>query len=174
MEKKIHLKQEDIDFLRKKFREITESYIIQGCDKLKAQSEFGRLFSTIEESDETQHLREFDIEAAKAGKPICTRNGRKARIVCFDRVGEYPILALVENNGKENVYYYRNSGKDDEDFEKDYDLMMLPEKKKGFINIYRNDKMFSCSPTPYKTSGEAFNGRKQQSYLTTIKVEFEE
>lgn len=41
--------------------------------------------------------KQFDLEAAKAGKPVCTRNGKKARIVCFDRKSYlYPILALVQ------------------------------------------------------------------------------
>ena len=31
------------------------------------------------------NLKEFDIEAAKAGKPVCTRDGGKARIICFDK-----------------------------------------------------------------------------------------
>lgn len=50
------------------------------------------------------NLKPFDLEAAKAGKPVCTRDGRKARIVCYDRKSEnYPILALVENNSNEQV-----------------------------------------------------------------------
>ena len=32
-----------------------------------------------------KNLKEFDLEAAKSGKPICTRDGRKARIICFDK-----------------------------------------------------------------------------------------
>lgn len=41
----------------------------------------------------------FDLEAAKAGRPVCTRNGKKVRIVCFDRkIYLYPILALVQWN----------------------------------------------------------------------------
>ena len=35
------------------------------------------------------NLKEFDLEAAKAGKPVCTKDGRKARIICF-------IKALME------------------------------------------------------------------------------
>ncbi|MDO4824258.1 MAG: hypothetical protein Q4A08_08845 [Bacteroidales bacterium] len=43
--------------------------------------------------------KQFDLEAAKAGKPVCTRNGKKVRIVCFDRKSyRYPILALVQWN----------------------------------------------------------------------------
>lgn len=120
------------------------------------------------------NLKPFDLEAAKAGKPVCTRDGRPARIICFDRTGKFPVVALVEAKDRDDIYSYLNCGKDNESVEKEYDLMMLPEKEEGFINIYRNDKMFSCSPTPYKTGGEAFNGRKQQSYLCTIKVEWEE
>ena len=41
------------------------------------------LYSDKEESK--PKLKEFDPEAAKAGKPVCTRDGRKARIICFDK-----------------------------------------------------------------------------------------
>lgn len=30
-------------------------------------------------------MEEFDIEKAKKGFPVCTRDGRKVRILCFDR-----------------------------------------------------------------------------------------
>lgn len=32
----------------------------------------------------TSNLKPFDLNSAKAGKPVCTRDGRKARIICFD------------------------------------------------------------------------------------------
>ena len=32
-----------------------------------------------------KNLKPFDLKAAKSGKPVCTRDGRKARIICFDR-----------------------------------------------------------------------------------------
>lgn len=42
-------------------------------------------------------MREFDLSAAKAGAPVCTRDGMEARIICFDRVDlEYPIIALYK------------------------------------------------------------------------------
>ena len=34
--------------------------------------------------DKTLNLKPFNLEAAKQGKPVCTRDGRKARIICFD------------------------------------------------------------------------------------------
>ena len=49
-------------------------------------------------------MQPFDLEEAQAGKPVVTRCGKAARIVCFDSRfrsesgNEYPILALVTNN----------------------------------------------------------------------------
>jgi hypothetical protein len=45
-------------------------------------------------------------------KPVQTRDGRKARIVCTDRAGsDYPIIALImENNDIEICYIYAING----------------------------------------------------------------
>lgn len=40
-------------------------------------------------------MKPFNLEEAKAGKPVCTRDGRDARVVCFDAKGEFPIVGLV-------------------------------------------------------------------------------
>ena len=29
-------------------------------------------------------MKEFNLEQAKAGKPVCRRDGKKARIICYD------------------------------------------------------------------------------------------
>lgn len=91
------------------------------------------------------NLKPFDLEAAKAGKPVCTRDGRKARIISFDRKFlfkgiSYPIIALVEDTAKEEtIYGYNEKGKvmiEDDTPYKD-DLMMLPQKKEGWIIIHK-------------------------------------
>lgn len=91
------------------------------------------------------NLKEFDLEAAKAGKPVCTRDGRKVRIISFDRKFlfkgvSYPIIALVEDTAKEEtIYGYNEKGKvliEDDATYKD-DLMMLPQKKEGWIIIHK-------------------------------------
>ena len=41
------------------------------------------------------NLKPFNLEAAKDGKPVCTRDGRKARIICFDAKRTHPIIALI-------------------------------------------------------------------------------
>lgn len=47
-------------------------------------------------------MKDFDLKAAKAGAPICTRAGAEVRIICFDRVHpEYPIVGLLRNSNNE-------------------------------------------------------------------------
>ena len=87
-------------------------------------------------------LKEFDLEAAKAGKTVCTRDGRKARIICFDRDWDMHIVALVSDPLGESVHYYLSNGKVDFDKQNDEDLMMLPEKKEGWININKDAGLF--------------------------------
>ena len=132
-------------------------------------------------------LKPFDLEAAKAGKPVCTRDGRKARIICFDakakNYGELinKMVVLVEdirNVGNEIIMPYNLDGtsyasvwKND----RDNDLMMLSEKKEGWINVYKNDEgKISVSNTPYKTREEAFNYRTKYQYIDTVKITWEE
>ena len=91
------------------------------------------------------NLKEFDLEAAKAGKPVCTSDGRKARIISFDRKFlfkgvSYPIIALVEDAAKEEtIYGYNEKGKTLIENDTPYkdDLMMLPQKKEGWIIIHK-------------------------------------
>ena len=118
-------------------------------------------------------LKPFSLEAAKAGKPVCTRDGRKARIICFDRKNHSPIIALVEtfvkeyNSIREDAYYYTIDGRaiNIENESKD-DLMMLPEKKEGWVNVYKD--------SVYDTKDEALIGRSGRGYIDTIKVSWEE
>ena len=139
-EKKIQLKQEDIDYLTRKIRYL----VYKTNDYDRATEEIMNLFipSDTEHSSSEKigkNLKPFDLEAAKAGKPVCTRDGRKARIICFDAKGEKPIIALIANGNSEDVNYYYITGKvrflDKED---ENDLMMLPEKKEGWVNVYRD------------------------------------
>lgn len=88
------------------------------------------------------NLKPFDLEAAKAGKPVCTRDGRKARIICFDakRKDGKNIMALIpskEYPGFEDLVAYPNNGNYHGGHENDGDLMMLPEKKEGWIIIHK-------------------------------------
>ena len=125
-----------------------------------------------DKKDSKPILKKFDLEAAKAGNPVCTRDGRKARIICFDRKDIKPIVALVTFiNGTsviEKAFYYFEDGyhlsKNDNNI---YDLMMLPEKKERWVNVYKD--------SVYNTKEEALAGRSEcRGYIDTIKVSWEE
>ena len=90
------------------------------------------------------NLKPFDLEAAKAGKPVCTRDGSKARIICFDYKSsdDYSIIALVDNGDNEIPYKFSKEGKFNPNCTDAYDLMMLPEKKEGWILLRKDGCVF--------------------------------
>lgn len=70
-------------------------------------------------------MKQFDLEAAKNGAPVCTRDGRKARIICFDRKTEFDtIVALVEDKGIEWTTTCDKNGRFIQTKEHPNDLMM--------------------------------------------------
>lgn len=84
----------------------------------------------------------FDLEAAKSGKPVCTRNGQEVRIICFDaKLKNYSIVALVKEKGstQEYLHTYTNEGRI---YYKNpthsLDLVMPLKKKTGWVNIFVN------------------------------------
>lgn len=124
------------------------------------------------------NLKEFDLEAAKAGKPVCTRDGRKARIICFDLNNKnFPIAAIINCDTEENAYQYDIDGVCDE-HDNNLNLMMSPEKKEGWVNVYKSynvGKKIPCMASIYPTKEEA----KKSSvvgfdYVDTVKIEWEE
>lgn len=127
----------------------------------------------IEQVINMQKMKPFDFEAAKAGKPVCTRDGRKARIICFDTInkGNYPIIALLEDKGCEAIFYYNKDGKCNVGTERD--LMMLPEKKEGWVNLCKNNYGDTLAVGVFPNREEAVSNCPP-SYLGTIKIEWEE
>lgn len=120
-------------------------------------------------------LKPFDLEAAKAGKPVCTRDGRNARIICWDKKGNYPIVALIQDaDNSEHIEYYTENGIfSNGGNEKNRDLMMFTRKKEGWLNIYKDFEDTVCCV--YPTEKEALeDGETEKDYITTIKIEWEE
>ena len=123
-------------------------------------------------------LKPFDIQKARAGKPVCTRDGRKARIICFDVNNDKPIVAVICcKDGKETYPYtfYPNGLNMDNNVFSNTDLMMLPEKKEGWVNVYKGIDGVTFSKHPYTSKDEAI---KKSGILfgriDTIKVSWEE
>ena len=124
------------------------------------------------------NLKPFDLKAAKAGKPVCTRDGRKARIICFDKKNDYyPIIALIEIEGKECIFQYTNTGEylDGNKNTSDYNLMMLPEKKEGWVNVYKIGARLETGGNVHKTKEEAVKYLdSDKQHIAACKISWEE
>jgi hypothetical protein len=89
-------------------------------------------------------------------EPVQTREGKKARIICTDAKGEYPIIALVEFDSHEAVYYYRSNGEARDAtcfvWEKSQnDLVNVPQKRTVWVNMYPPDDLSFCCGYTYTT-----------------------
>lgn len=131
-------------------------------------------------------MRKFNFDEAKNGAPVQTRDGRKARIICFDAKDKNhykaPIVALVSNSDGDDETNIRygvrgNYRVDDDDV---LDLFMAPTKHEGWVNIYRNvhTGQIRVSEHSYETEldacGMILDNDSQKSYIATCKIEWEE
>lgn len=123
-------------------------------------------------------MKPFNLEEAKQGKSVCTREGKPARIICFDKNDkDYPIVALISyEDTSERAKYFTKEGKYNKNRAENHYLclMMVGEKKEGWINIYRYGEQFLHSNTIHKTLEDAYKNRNVDGYITTIKIEWEE
>lgn len=76
-------------------------------------------------------------------KPVRRRDLKPARVVCVDvgRNSEYRLLALVTEQREETPCFYNERGHYPSPSHPDYrDLVNIPEKRTGYLNIYSNDR----------------------------------
>ncbi len=126
-------------------------------------------------------MKQFDLQEylKNPTRPIVTRDGRAARVICTDRKDEqYPIMALIEIRGglKEFGYFYTANGVFLEGTKNARDLFFAPEKKIGWINLYKDkddvvtDKFIIHSEEDARIQRDIH----KDSYIATIKIEWEE
>lgn len=85
----------------------------------------------------TEH-QPFDLEAAKRGEPLVTRDGRKAKFVAHVPESEkYPVVAIIE--GDECFGGFTRDGKwIEEILNSTFDLFMAPKPMRTvYVNFYR-------------------------------------
>lgn len=130
-------------------------------------------------------MRQFNLEeyVKNPTRPIVTREGRNARVICTDRKGvgidsPYPIVALIECHDEietEAVMTFTPEGRQRSKSDSDVDLFFAP--KEGWINIYKTKS--GCVQTGevvvYESKEEAeAKGKRCENYISTIKIEWEE
>ena len=119
-------------------------------------------------------MKKFDLEQAKAGKPVCTRDGRDVEIIKYDFKGDkYPIVSVVDNGDCDDslqVFTKKGCWSSLGEQENVSDLFMKSEKKEGWINIYTG---MVCSDI-YATQEIALSCSDNEDYIATAKTEWEE
>lgn len=167
-EKKVKISKEDATYLLNELHYILDERLNgEGSDKV-----IDNIKQLLDIDTEQSNLKPFNLEEAKKGKLVCTRDGRKVRIICFDAKDNLPIIALITNaRGDESLARYKSNGRFTSINDSDCDLMMLTEKKEGWVNIYRGQV--------YNAFEKAEEARKIAEHggdncLKTIKIDWEE
>lgn len=130
-------------------------------------------------------MKPFSLEEylANPSRKLVTRDGRPARIICTDKLDKrgHPICALNNYDGEEIFRSYTTGGKFLEEQNDESDLFFAPEKKEGWINIYKTDPN-NYELNNYGTGTIIYNSKEEatavivcrKDYVATIKIEWEE
>lgn len=127
-------------------------------------------------------MKQFDLQEflKNPTRPIVTRDGHAARIICTNRICKtHPILALLfedEDRDTEVVYQYTSQGEYYSNASSPHDLFFAPEKKIGWINLYKYKDDIVTDKFILHSKEEALIQRDiyEDSYIATIKIEWEE
>ena len=125
-------------------------------------------------------MKPFNLEEylANPNKKVVTRDGRNVRIICTNYASRQPIIAQIENANfsesfTEDGKYYIDAGHDSQS-----DLFFLNlEKKVGWVNIFEdfnNNRYAGTQIFKSREDAEKKGKTWNNSYITTIKIEWEE
>ena len=122
-------------------------------------------------------MKQFNLEEylANPSKKVITRDGRPVRIICTDRKGTTPIIALVNDGLSEELgHAFYSDGKIFSDENNELDLFFATEKHEGWVNLYKSGISWSLGANIWQTEEEAKKWVGAADYATTIKREWEE
>ena len=125
-------------------------------------------------------MKPFNLEEFKKNpkRKVVTRDGKAtARIICTDCKSEYPIIALLSySENSEGCEAYTADGRFSIDGESNSDLFFSPEKKSGWVNIYKmpdTDELEASCIFSTKEKAE-FYSVDNTNYVATTRIEWEE
>ena len=124
-------------------------------------------------------MKKFNLEEyLRNPRDLVTRNGRKARVICKDRVSKAcPLVVLVTmEDGEEIPFTYHTDGKFYHD-ESELDLFFAPKEHEGWINLFGGSlcglyigdlRIFESKENAEK------KGKNNRDYVKSIKIKWEE
>lgn len=124
-------------------------------------------------------MKPFNLQEylANPSRKVVTRSGNPVRIICTDAKYEYPIVGLVElRENDEDTCNFKEDGTFLDGYTHERDLFFSPEKREGWVSVYRNVRGAIFFSTPYSTKEEALDALYDDTdtRIDTIKVEWEE
>ncbi len=126
-------------------------------------------------------MKQFNVEdyVQNPNRKVGTRDGHSVRIICTDRISDYPVVALISGEYSEDLISYTNDGKVYTNLEDDYDLFFAPEsktKKVGWMNVckYGDDQHFSLVGGVIHPTREQAMTERPDYVVDTIQIRWEE
>ena len=120
-------------------------------------------------------MKQFNLEEylKNPSRKVVTRDGSKVRIICTDKKGACPIVALIERSDSvtEETVTYAKNGEFFGGTSYKFDLFFAPEKHEGWVNVYRIcglscGRLFDSEEEARQNAGEGA--------IATAKIEWEE
>lgn len=124
-------------------------------------------------------MKQFDLQEylKNPNRRIITRDGRNVRIICTNKLGEFPIVALIHDGESEIVDIFTKDGNPAGYTHCSNNLFFVPEKKIGWVSIYK-DASGNTQLGKISTSKEVAELMTKTCnfpyYITTTKIEWEE
>lgn len=122
-------------------------------------------------------MKQFNLEEylKNPSRKVVTRDGRNVRIVCTNKKGVDPIVALVTkyDSDTELAYTYTKNGEFVGSIITKYDLFFAPEKHEGWVNVYKAGNTPHSDTCIWPTEEEAKKWIND-NYVATVKIEWEE
>ena len=120
-------------------------------------------------------MKPFNLEAAKAGQPVVTRDGRPARYLGEVNYPDTPYVFAVPTALYDDVIKYSDVGKLDR-FMNALDLFMAPVKKSGWINLYGVGAKYPAIThiKPTREAAVTVAERAKLKLVATLPIEWEE
>lgn len=120
-------------------------------------------------------MKEFNLDEYLKNllQKVVTRDGRNVKIICTNYESLSPIIAEIEGDNVSRSF--RTDGRYYVEGDSPKDLFFAPTKREGWINIYK--RMSNClyvEESIYSSKEYAIKNKFGDSYVTTIKIEWEE
>jgi hypothetical protein len=99
-------------------------------------------------------MKAFDLEAALAGEPVVTRDGRKATVTKLPITAPDGRVLISQRENGDIAAYHRADGTAGL---RHYDLFMATTQKTFWVNLYHNTSGigFMLKASRYETEGHA-------------------